>query len=346
MKNIISIFILGFLGMSIIAHSQGCAEPSSDEGVTVFGFLQPQMDLNFEEETNATVRFNRMRMGVMGNIPYDFSYYALLETSPFVNQDGQIYLIDAFVSYSRFSFAKVSIGQFKKPFGRELLTPCSGLYTINRSEVVNNLTGPTNRDMGITVLGAMLDNKIKYQVAMMNGAGASKINDNRFFDYYGRVELQPVSFLSVGGSFVYGLADPSVPDSDSNDEKWRYGTDIELLYKGIRLQSEYVFGEDVGSYTTGGGCDGDAQVHTGSIKRDGFLVMAMYNITDNIQPIIKYEEFHADRADDNLLHQTTTFGANFYFNDWTRVQINYLYKAEDPTEIKNDALLMQVQVKF
>ena len=41
-----------------------------------------------------------------------------------------------------------------------------------------------------------------------------------------------------------------------------------------------------------------------------------------------------------------TFGLNFYPNDWTRLQLNYIYKTEDPKEIKNDCLLFQVQVNF
>ena len=41
-----------------------------------------------------------------------------------------------------------------------------------------------------------------------------------------------------------------------------------------------------------------------------------------------------------------TFGLNYYPNDWTRIQLNYIYAAESPSEINNDALLIQVQVRF
>ena len=126
-------FGLVLIALSPNAMSQGCAEPTSDEGVNVFGFLQPQYDYVMLDDPTNTFKFNRMRIGVMGNIPYDFSYYALMETSPFFNDEGQIFLIDAFVTYNRFDFAKVSVGRFKKPLGLELLTACSGLHTIQRS---------------------------------------------------------------------------------------------------------------------------------------------------------------------------------------------------------------------
>ncbi len=72
----------------------------------------------------------------MGNIPYDFSYYVLLETSQFMNpnQNGP-FLLDAFVSYNRYQYLKVALGSFKYQFGRELPMPCHGLYTINRSKL-------------------------------------------------------------------------------------------------------------------------------------------------------------------------------------------------------------------
>jgi len=41
-----------------------------------------------------------------------------------------------------------------------------------------------------------------------------------------------------------------------------------------------------------------------------------------------------------------TFGANYFFNDNTRLQLNYQYKAEQGAEVKNDAIGLQLQVKF
>lgn len=324
--------------------SQGCAEPTTEEGVVVFGFLQPQFDYHFNDTPNGTFTFNRMRIGVMGNIPYDFSYYALLETSPFVSEAGNPFIIDAFITYNRFEYAKASLGQFKKPLGLELTTPCSGLHTIQRSNFVNELTGPTNRDLGLMILGGKKDGLINYQVAVMNGNGVGQENSDQFMDYYGRLVISPVKFVRVGGSMLYGRDEATVEGAPS-DERYRYGADLDFEYNNFRVQSEYMYGKDVGSYTTGGGCGGPPELHSGSIKRAGFFVMGMYKITDQIQPVVKYEQYNTDMSKDNI-NQTTTIGINYFFNDWTRMQINYLYKAEDPAEIKNDALLVQLQVKF
>ena len=72
----------------------------------------------------------------------------------------------------------------------------------------------------------------------------------------------------------------------------------------------------------------------------------MYMTEWNLQPIIKYENFDLDTDTENNAENVITFGFNYFFNDWTRLQMNYLYKVEEGTEISNDEILMQLQVKF
>ncbi|MEP1780634.1 porin [Reichenbachiella sp.] len=343
MKNLMILLAAVLIGtLPRHTHAQGCAEPSADEGVRVFGYLQPQFDYNFSEDEMGTFKFNRMRIGVMGTIPYDFSYYALLETSSFAT--GDVFLIDAFVSYTRFENFKISMGSFKKPFGLELSTPCSGLNTIRRTKVVNELTAP-NRDLGLMILGGNDQSLFTYRVAIMNGNGVGELDDNNFKDLYGRVTIKPTPFMRIGSSGQYGKQTSSVADAPE-DERWRLGADVDLKMGHFWIQSEYVYGKDVGSYTTGGGCDGDIQLQQGSVTRDGFYVTGMYNVTDKIQPVIKYEQYDNNRDESNNLRQVTTLGVNYFANDWTRLQLNYLYATEDPEEIKNDMLMFQVQVKF
>ena len=338
--------ILLITGMLSLTFAQGCASPGDEEGVVVFGYFQPQYDYRFTDPRENTFRFNRMRLGVMGNIPYDFSYYALLEASPFVNNTGKIFLIDAFVTYSRSQYLKVSMGSFKKPFGQELSMPCSGLFTIERSKFVNELTGPDNRDFGLMVLGGSDTTFFEYKVALMNGTGPGLLDDNNFKDLYGRFIFRPFKSLGIGLNALYGQ-DPSTQEGAEEDKRMRLGVDLKYGIGPVKLYSEYIYAEDKGSYTTGGGCDGTPiEVHQGSVARNGFYLMGTYNINYKLQPVIKYEQYDNDPDTSGSNFQTITYGVNFYPNDWTRLQINYLYRAEDPIETRNDCLLVQVQVKF
>jgi hypothetical protein len=344
MRKLLLIIIAAFfVGMN--AQAQGCAEPASEEGVNVFGFLQAQYDYGMFDEPTSTFGFNRSRIGVMGNIPYDFSYYVLLEASPFKKDGPKAYLLDAFVTYSRFSFAKVSVGSFKNPFGLELNTPCHALHTINRSKVVNELTAP-DRDMGLMLLGGSDTTLFRYAVSYMNGTGLLVEDKDTYKDFIGRVMVQPTSWMHVGGSFKTGKSvnddDPTLDDNTTT----RYGVEAEVDIFNFLIQGEYIYGEDVGSYTVGGGCGGDPEVVSGSIERSGMYIMALYKTPWNLQPVFKYENYNNDINEDNQMEQVMTFGVNYFFNEWTRLQINYEYKAEQALEVKNDMLMVQLQVRF
>jgi len=69
-------------------------EASSDEGVSVVGYIQAQYEYVFQDSTDDTsaFTFNRVRFGLVGSIPYDISYYSMFEFSP--NKDGAPYLLD------------------------------------------------------------------------------------------------------------------------------------------------------------------------------------------------------------------------------------------------------------
>ncbi len=242
------LLITFFIPMAI--YAQGCMDASSDEGVNVVGYLQSQFEYQFNEEDDEnSFTFNRARMGLVGNIPYDFSYYIMFEFSPF--KQGAPYLLDGFITYSRLApYANISLGQFKSPFSLELNTPCQGLHTVRRSMVVGQLTTP-DRDLGIMFSGKY-DKYLKYSVAFTNGTGKGLWDDNQNKTMAGRIVVSPVEFLSLGGSFKKGTAPAVVADADE-DKKTRFAGEFQFDYSNILVQAEYIKGEDVGSYTTGGG---------------------------------------------------------------------------------------------
>ena len=367
MRKIIYAIIFGLLASFQPVFSQGCMdEPSGDDGVKVFGYIQPQVNYQLlgtkpsgKSLNTSNFYFNRARLGVMGAIPYDFTYYFVAELSPTINHETKgAALLDAFITYNRFGpYLKVSLGQFKSPFGLEQITGCHKLHTINRSQVVNNLSGPI-RDLGVmltggtdtlSILGSKTKNLFGYSFAIMNGTGRNVLDNNIKKDFIGRLTFHPMEFITLGASYRFG-AHPSAAGLDEDDTRERLGFDVELKYKDFLVQGEYTNGSDVGSYTTGGGCGGDVELHEGSIDRNGFFVQGMYMTPWNIQPIVKFEKYEPNAATDVIEDQQSiiTYGINYFFNDWTRLQLNYLYKAEESgnVEVKNDEILFQPQVVF
>jgi len=344
MKRILLIILIGLTPM--LGFSQGCEEPSEDGGIKLFGFIQPQYDYIFNEGNTNSFNFNRARLGVTGVIPYDFSYYAVLEMSPSFNDKQMPFLLDAYVSYNRYEWARAAIGQFKSPFTLELQTACSGLLTINRSKTVMELASPL-RDMGLMISGGNDTTFVKYQFAIMNGSGMNNFDDNSAKDYVGRVVLQPFSFFSIGGSYRYGTSAPKDATVTVDDLHTRYGIETQLNFGEFHFQAEYIFGKDDGSYMTGGGCGGPGEVVTGSVERRGFYGMASYMFDFGLQPVAKFEMFDSDISVTNKAEYISTFGINYFFNDWTRLQINYCMIQESAIkQIDNDRLMVQMQIKF
>ncbi|WP_372757828.1 porin [Mariniflexile sp.] len=349
MKNIKYIAVtIGMLLLSVNMTAQGCegdlpiaTDSTKAPSVIIFGYIQPEYDYNFTDAKDNTFKFKRARIGARGAFYDDFAYYFMLEASPFVGSTGDAYLMDAFVSYTKYNWAKVSIGTFKQPFSLDVATPCHSLTTIDRSIVADQLVAP-QRDFGLMLLGGNNYTKFNYWVALMNGRGLQVKDDNTKKDLIGRVTYKVTSNLTIGGSFRYGYPIPN----NIEDSRTSVGAEFLLKLDNLALQGEYIY--DEGAYFSGatGGC-GSTPVALGE-KRDGAYIMASYSVDEKIQPVFKYEFFdpNLDLKDDGSYMERMTIGANYFFNDKVRFQLNYQANIDTVVNVDNDALLAQVQIKF
>ncbi len=373
MNKVFSVLLILTLFVVARATAQGCMEPaSSSGGASIIGYLQPEFQVGFNGDNadgssanDMSFSFRRARLGFTGNVPYDFSYYVLAEFSTF---QGGPYMLDAFVTYNRFKpWFKISMGQFKKPFGLELSTGCQDLYTINRSKVVNELTSP-DRDMGLMLsgtsgalklLGLEKENLLSYSLSVTNGTGKNMWDIDRSKDFIGRLVVAPYDWVSIGGSYHFGKQVNPDPTVKVMDERMRYGGDLTLKKYNFIFQTEYVFGQDKGSKLIGGGCGATPELVSGDFKSNGYFAQLMYNTKWKLMPLVKYETYDPDMDLEDYEHSsyrqsTLTFGVNYYPNDWTRVQFNYLYNTESSSstdiqnynEIPNDMFLIQIQIKL
>lgn len=377
MKKIV--FIVLFLlttGLSGL-FAQGCMEPSaSSNGPQIIGYLQAENITNFLGTDAAgnslnenSFAFRRARVGVTGSIPYNFSYYVMTELSPTL---GGPYILDAFFSWKAANqYLKVSLGQFKSPFGLELSTACQSLYTIDRSKVVNELASPF-RDQGLMfsgstdslqLFGIEKPNIFSYSLALTNGTGLNTMDNNRSKDLIGRLVFAPCDFFQVGGSYHHGMKKNPDPTVTKEDELTRWGTDLQLKKSfgrfGFLSQTEYIYGQDKGSKMVGGGCGSVPEVVQGSFTRSGFYSQLMIQTPWKFEPVVKYQTYdpNADLSDTDpkeYRENSWIFGFSYYLNDWTRIQMNYMYNIEASSgtdyaqynEIKNDMLVFQLQFKL
>jgi hypothetical protein len=210
--------------------------------------------------------------------------------------------------------------------------------TIDRSMVVNQIVSP-QRDYGIMILGGNNTDKFNYRVALMNGRGLGVVDNNTRKDLIGYVTYQAFDFLAVGASYRYGY-----PNNDTEDRQ-TYGFQFLATRDGFALQGEFIHDKGAYNRAAGGGC-GSVPVELGP-ERQGAYLMLSYMSKFNLQPVFKWEYFDADTEIKYIGYEEMfTYGINYFFNDKTRLQINYQNKVEDGFSIKNNALLCQMQIKF
>lgn len=350
------IIVLTVFGLQM-GFSQGCEDAGEGDGINFFGYIQPTYEYKILGENGTFTKnadesgfyFKRARLGVLGNIPYDFSYYFMMEFSP----ERGVGINDAFLTYNRFSpYVKASVGLFKAPFSSEQVQGCHKLHTIHRSRVVNELAGPI-RDMGVmlsggidSLFGLKIKNLVQYQFAFLNGEGRNILDSDNRKAMVGRLVLHPAKLITFGTSYKYGRKPPSTNTTEDDDYFTRLGFDLKLEYKKFTLIGEFIKGSDFGSFTTGGGCSGEpVETHVGSVDRQGYYAMLLYKTKWDLEPVVKYETFDSNMDLEGTIENTWTIGFNYFFNEWTRLQINYNYNFEENinVEVPNDAILIQLQ---
>jgi len=369
MKKISILLFAIIFAVPLFTNAQGCMEPASDQGVNLIGFIQPQWEMfsdGVDKYGNSIENYNsfnmfRARIGATGNIPYDINYYVMAEYSSFI--DG-VYLLDAFVTYTRLGpWAKFSLGQFKTPMSLELATPCHALPTVYRSLVVRQLVSPF-RDLGLQVSGSVsikkygsLENHkfFSYQLGIMNGTGINQWDDNSSKDIVFRGIIYPWTGVHIGGSGRYGKQTP-YSKAAGDGVRTTIGAEIKLEYFNFMLQGEYLYGYGKNlAGKAGAGCGGGGTpAIVGELERSGYYAMLLYKTPWNLEPVVKYEVYNpADKYDYELdptypteSVSTITLGLNYFVNDWSRIQLNYMIH-DDSNEVhslitdRNDAYFKQ-----
>jgi phosphate-selective porin OprO/OprP len=160
------------------------------------------------DSTGSTFYLNRARPILTGTLwkYYDFNF------TPDFGQ-GKVVLQDAYINDTMFDYANFQVGKYKAPFDLERLQVDRYLEYSQRSEIQNLVP---NRDIGAELHANLFQNRLTYQIALMNGVPnntASVDSDNNDGkDFVGRLFATPfinsdyerLTGLGVGFSGTYG----------------------------------------------------------------------------------------------------------------------------------------------
>ncbi len=316
---------------------------------------------NFQEPTKDN-GFNipRARLDFQGDFSAKWNYRLLIDfvgssgangTAPTGGALVSPALMDAFISYKPFNFLKITAGQFLIPFSQENLTADRSLETIDRSQAVSALVArkgdisnglvdsignQNGRDIGLMANGSFIKIENHYladiYVAVVNGAGINTLDNNPYKDIVGRLVLHPFKILDIGASYYNGF-DKFTSSPAISQERIRWGTEFALNYDQFSAKGEWVKGKE-----------GDAM----QIVHQGWYLQGSYFIwPKHLQGVFRYDTYDPNEAKSKEQETSTyyVFGLNYFFNVWTKIQMDYSYRTENPG-IHNNAFAMQLQLGF
>lgn len=242
---------------------------------------------------------------------------------------------NAFITYTKFPYSEIRLGQQKVSFSEEYWTSNSALDTIERSLPVTNLS--VERDIGINILGDLLGNKINYGIGVFNGNGINVTDTNDCKDIIGRITVSPfkgsqgvLDGLTLG---VGAWGGKQLPGGTVAGDRKRYTGLLVYKYVFLKLQGEYLFQKLEQTGTENKKSKGWYVICTGDVKKDV------------IQLVAKYETCDADNTIATDTQKITTIGINYFINSNTKIMADYRILGED-ADIDNNEFLTQLQVKF
>jgi phosphate-selective porin len=301
------------------------------------GFTQLRYQQMEENGKRSGFDIRRARLDVKGSVTPYFAYRLQTE---FADKPK---LLDAYGEIRIADYFTITAGQFKLPFSMENLASSNKLEMIDRSQVVEALVArgkdvignQNGRDIGIQIGGGFVKQNgvpvIEYRLGFFNGSGIN-LGDtaNSAKDVVGRVVLNPVRGLSVGGGYYggYGKAAHANVDGVSQTRN-RLGFEASYVLSRFSVRGEYIFGSDKGTDRAG-----------------WYLQGGYFLIPQKLQVLAKYDLFDVNTKTANSTSINYVFGGNYNFNNWSRLQLFYTIRAEQVNSVLNNYLAAQFQIGF
>ena len=283
MKKIFTLILTAFLSTQLCAVAQDVAtqpaqnpveqtdtaqQPKKNTLQKVLGVFSDVkvhglgvMQYNYESRDNTNSFLLRyVRLSLEGRIFKDFFWKIQGQINGNTNNLGSSpRLLDVFVEWQRFSFVKIKVGQYKRPFTFENpLHPVDQGF-MSYSQGVTKLAGMSDRvgehasngrDIGIQVQGDFLRdgkgrNLVHYEVGVFNGQGINTKDTDKKKDLIGGFWVMPVEGLRIGASGWLG----TYTRADVTLDRKRWAFSAEYAAKGWTARAEYIGSKGYGFKT-------------------------------------------------------------------------------------------------
>lgn len=251
-------------------------------------------------------------------------------------KDGYLELTEPWTTWRN----TLTAGQFNWPFGFEIMYSSSAREMPERSRVIRTLF-PGERDRGVMLSGLGLSEKLRYQVAVVNGTGTVRSDDlNKRKDVVGRVgySFGPVD---VGASLYRGsdLVATATNASGLEFDKERQGVDFQWVtpVPGLGVRGEYITGKQAPNAGT---------TRTESFDVDGWYFYAIQNIGTRHQLVARIDEYDPNTDVNNDAVRTIGGSYIFHWDAHSKVMLAYEKPDNEVNDPNDNVFTLRYQFSF
>ncbi len=271
-----------------------------------------------------------IRAYVDGSILGDFNYRLQVELN------GTPHVKDFYLEWKKYETFSVKIGQFKRCFTFENPMNPWDVGVGDYSQAVKKLAGMGDRcgeastggrDQGIQVQGDLLPissdkhRLLHYQLAVYNGNGINKADNNSKKDLMGTIQVQPIKGLYVGLFGWHGDWTDGV--TTYKRDRWSVGAKYDKNNWTVR--SEYVNAED---------------------NADAFYATVGIPVVDWLKIYLKYDEYR-DNGTESTRKTIYTIAPNFRLHKNLNFQLQYNYCDDKTSSVGNySEVWLETYVRF
>jgi hypothetical protein len=261
---------------------------------------------------------------------------------------------------------RLTVGQFKVPFGHEVLQSSSMREMPERSGIVKAyFDGERDRGLRLTASWEFL----RLAVALINGNGVKDTSvykgtaiygtqdPDMFKDFAGRLGVD-FGEVVAGVSAYFGRgpmattvtagATASDPPTITYDymRRTRLGADIQGYVDvpevgGLALKGEVIWGSDAAI-----DWDGVPSDPSKNVRKLGWIATAVQNVGDHLGVVVRYDQFDPNTAKVKDTIYTLGGGVLAHLSGNLKASLIYQHPMEEGTKVDNDTLVAQLQAKF
>ena len=306
------------------------APQGRNQALKLGGYVQARWEGTLEGRTMPNAfSIRRAYLGASGDVGECFSYKVLL-TMP----GTSVELYDAYVDVKPIKHLSLRAGQFQTPIGMEKLVSSSKILFPERT-FASGFT--TDRDLGVMLAGN--GKFFDAQLGIFNGEGRNvKVDLNEAKDIAARLTVKPIDYMHYGGAYQMGKrlwVDTTGMVSRELDFN-RWGAEFALNPWDLWCAAEIM-----------GGKDEEVSLIT-YYAEAGWMFSVPLDWIHGVQPAVRYEAIdpNTDTAGDTRSIITAGINLHLLPADKAKLALCYRMITEERTEVDNNQIIAQLQLKF